>query len=226
MHARSLVHITDSLFLRVEPHLHPVPPPAWAPSHAVPTSVHIGQRAWLEMDSCSRPASEALSVSVLSRFCLLCPARQVCSGTDEDPDDKNTPFRQRPFCKYKGHTADLLDLCWSKVSLVGGSRQLCSQQFLGCFPCTVLCSMPFVAECKRSEVCLSLGAACLCGRPPPTALLSIPGIIHAAFLPCRITSCSRLPWTRRSGSGTSPGESASAVSSTLTSSRRLPSTRG
>lgn len=23
-------------------------------------------------------------------------------------------FRQRPFCKYKGHTADLLDLSWSK----------------------------------------------------------------------------------------------------------------
>ncbi|XP_068019664.1 WD repeat-containing protein 44-like [Melanerpes formicivorus] len=38
----------------------------------------------------------------------------ICSGVDEDPDDKNTPFRQRPFCKYKGHTADLLDLSWSK----------------------------------------------------------------------------------------------------------------
>lgn len=38
----------------------------------------------------------------------------VCSGNDEDPDDKNAPFRQRPFCKYKGHTADLLDLSWSK----------------------------------------------------------------------------------------------------------------
>ncbi|XP_053130291.1 WD repeat-containing protein 44 isoform X2 [Hemicordylus capensis] len=38
----------------------------------------------------------------------------VCSGTDEDLDDRNTPFRQRPFCKYKGHTADLLDLSWSK----------------------------------------------------------------------------------------------------------------
>ncbi|XP_075813589.1 WD repeat-containing protein 44 isoform X3 [Microtus pennsylvanicus] len=38
----------------------------------------------------------------------------VCSGTDEDTDDKNAPFRQRPFCKYKGHTADLLDLSWSK----------------------------------------------------------------------------------------------------------------
>lgn len=42
-------------------------------------------------------------------------SKQVCSGADEDPDDKNAPFRQRPFCKYKGHTADLLDLSWSKV---------------------------------------------------------------------------------------------------------------
>ncbi|KAM4019756.1 WD repeat-containing protein 44 [Anomaloglossus baeobatrachus] len=33
---------------------------------------------------------------------------------DVDPDDKNAPFRQVPFCKYKGHTADLLDLSWSK----------------------------------------------------------------------------------------------------------------
>ncbi|XP_012696914.1 WD repeat-containing protein 44 isoform X2 [Clupea harengus] len=38
------------------------------------------------------------------------------SGASEDPDmeDRNAPFRQVPFCKYKGHTADLLDLSWSK----------------------------------------------------------------------------------------------------------------
>lgn len=37
------------------------------------------------------------------------------SGADDlDTDDKNAPFRQVPFCKYKGHTADLLDLSWSK----------------------------------------------------------------------------------------------------------------
>uniref|UniRef100_A0A4W3HT18 WD repeat-containing protein 44 n=1 Tax=Callorhinchus milii TaxID=7868 RepID=A0A4W3HT18_CALMI len=37
------------------------------------------------------------------------------SGAEEsDPEDKNAPFRQHPFCKYKGHTADLLDLSWSK----------------------------------------------------------------------------------------------------------------
>ncbi|OXB79697.1 UNVERIFIED_CONTAM: hypothetical protein H355_011083 [Colinus virginianus] len=47
----------------------------------------------------------------------------ICSGVDEDPDDKNAPFRQRPFCKYKGHTADLLDLSWSKPSIQGVSSQ-------------------------------------------------------------------------------------------------------
>ncbi|XP_036404780.1 WD repeat-containing protein 44 [Megalops cyprinoides] len=38
------------------------------------------------------------------------------SSTPEDLDteDRNVPFRQVPFCKYKGHTADLLDLSWSK----------------------------------------------------------------------------------------------------------------
>ncbi|XP_011609871.2 WD repeat-containing protein 44 [Takifugu rubripes] len=38
------------------------------------------------------------------------------SSVPEDPEteDRNAPFRQVPFCKYKGHTADLLDLSWSK----------------------------------------------------------------------------------------------------------------
>uniref|UniRef100_A0A3P8RPI0 WD repeat-containing protein 44 n=1 Tax=Amphiprion percula TaxID=161767 RepID=A0A3P8RPI0_AMPPE len=44
----------------------------------------------------------------------------LCSSkSDTDPGVKfrkkiNAPFRQVPFCKYKGHTADLLDLSWSK----------------------------------------------------------------------------------------------------------------
>uniref|UniRef100_A0A1A7Z638 WD repeat-containing protein 44 n=1 Tax=Iconisemion striatum TaxID=60296 RepID=A0A1A7Z638_9TELE len=37
-----------------------------------------------------------------------------CIPEDPDTEDRNTPFRQIPFCKYKGHTADLLDLSWSK----------------------------------------------------------------------------------------------------------------
>ncbi|XP_053329064.1 WD repeat-containing protein 44 [Spea bombifrons] len=36
------------------------------------------------------------------------------AADDMETDDKNAPFRQVPFCKYKGHTADLLDLSWSK----------------------------------------------------------------------------------------------------------------
>ncbi|KAM9332445.1 LOW QUALITY PROTEIN: WD repeat-containing protein 44 [Pholidichthys leucotaenia] len=37
-----------------------------------------------------------------------------CISEDPDTEDRNAPFRQVPFCKYKGHTADLLDLSWSK----------------------------------------------------------------------------------------------------------------
>ncbi|XP_054481241.1 WD repeat-containing protein 44 [Anoplopoma fimbria] len=48
----------------------------------------------------------------------LCSSKSDDHGAScapEDPDtDGNAPFRQIPFCKYKGHTADLLDLSWSK----------------------------------------------------------------------------------------------------------------
>ncbi|KAJ0061975.1 hypothetical protein NL108_014689, partial [Boleophthalmus pectinirostris] len=37
-----------------------------------------------------------------------------CVPEDLETDDRSAPFRQVPFCKYKGHTADLLDLSWSK----------------------------------------------------------------------------------------------------------------
>uniref|UniRef100_A0A3Q3K1A7 WD repeat-containing protein 44 n=1 Tax=Monopterus albus TaxID=43700 RepID=A0A3Q3K1A7_MONAL len=37
-----------------------------------------------------------------------------CVPEDQDTEDRNAPFRHVPFCKYKGHTADLLDLSWSK----------------------------------------------------------------------------------------------------------------
>lgn len=41
-------------------------------------------------------------------------AAASCVPEDSETDDRNAPFRQVPFCKYKGHTADLLDLSWSK----------------------------------------------------------------------------------------------------------------
>lgn len=41
-------------------------------------------------------------------------AAASCVIEDPEADDRSAPFRQVPFCKYKGHTADLLDLSWSK----------------------------------------------------------------------------------------------------------------
>lgn len=42
------------------------------------------------------------------------PGASCCLPEDPETEDRNAPFRQVPFCKYKGHTADLLDLSWSK----------------------------------------------------------------------------------------------------------------
>ncbi|KAL4225539.1 WD repeat-containing protein 44 [Mactra antiquata] len=35
-------------------------------------------------------------------------------ATAETFEDKKGPFRTKPFCKYRGHSADLLDISWSK----------------------------------------------------------------------------------------------------------------
>uniref|UniRef100_A0A671YSW1 WD repeat-containing protein 44 n=1 Tax=Sparus aurata TaxID=8175 RepID=A0A671YSW1_SPAAU len=44
----------------------------------------------------------------------LCSSKSDDPGVNPETEDRNAPFRQVPFCKYKGHTADLLDLSWSK----------------------------------------------------------------------------------------------------------------
>lgn len=36
-------------------------------------------------------------------------------GPGDDEDAEYLPFMKQPFCIYKGHTADLLDVSWSKV---------------------------------------------------------------------------------------------------------------
>jgi hypothetical protein len=42
-------------------------------------------------------------------------------GLADDPghldpaDSGHSPFMPRPFCVYEGHSADLLDIAWSKV---------------------------------------------------------------------------------------------------------------
>jgi len=39
-------------------------------------------------------------------------------STSASADDEHTPFMKEPFCVYKGHSADLLDVSWSKVCTV------------------------------------------------------------------------------------------------------------
>ena len=39
----------------------------------------------------------------------------VYSGSDEPDDEEDAPFRSLPFSSYVGHSADVLDLAWSKV---------------------------------------------------------------------------------------------------------------
>lgn len=36
-------------------------------------------------------------------------------GLGDDEDAEYLPFMKQPFCIYRGHTADLLDVSWSKV---------------------------------------------------------------------------------------------------------------
>lgn len=59
---------------------------------------------------------------------LLSVAQFGAAVEDADTEDRNLPFRQVPFCKYKGHTADLLDLSWSKVR--GYGHQCSAEQKL------------------------------------------------------------------------------------------------
>lgn len=35
-----------------------------------------------------------------------------------DPEDLIAPFMPKPFCTFRGHTADVLDVSWSKVNKV------------------------------------------------------------------------------------------------------------
>ena len=44
-------------------------------------------------------------------------------ATSVDPDEPSV-FAKTPFCQYKGHTSDLLDVSWSKVSLWVRGRQV------------------------------------------------------------------------------------------------------
>jgi len=38
------------------------------------------------------------------------------SSRSSEEDDSRQPFMEQPLCTYYGHTADVLDLSWSKVN--------------------------------------------------------------------------------------------------------------
>jgi len=55
---------------------------------------------------------------------------QVASSAD----DEHAPFMKQPFCVYKGHSADLLDVSWSKVLL--HVQQFCASVTIMKFCCS------------------------------------------------------------------------------------------
>ena len=48
---------------------------------------------------------------------ILIYVSQLQAVGGEDEDDEHAPFMRKPFCIYRGHTADLLDLSWSKACI-------------------------------------------------------------------------------------------------------------
>ena len=64
-----------------------------------------------------------LEIPVLSCRCavrvfqLRIYVSQLQAVGGEDEDDEHAPFMRKPFCVYRGHTADLLDLSWSKARI-------------------------------------------------------------------------------------------------------------
>uniref|UniRef100_A0A2C9JF22 WD repeat-containing protein 44 n=1 Tax=Biomphalaria glabrata TaxID=6526 RepID=A0A2C9JF22_BIOGL len=62
------------------------------------------------------PAVSHDSLNSASSSDLLAAANDPLKELNQQSDDDeiNAPFRKTPFCVYKGHTADLLDLSWSK----------------------------------------------------------------------------------------------------------------
>ncbi|XP_059148415.1 WD repeat-containing protein 44-like isoform X2 [Physella acuta] len=57
-------------------------------------------------DSLNSASSSDLSAAAMD------PLKELNKQTEDD--EVNAPFHRKPFCVYKGHTADLLDISWSK----------------------------------------------------------------------------------------------------------------
>ena len=58
------------------------------------------------------------SVSQFAFFFLFLPVLQGAATEPESLEDATKIFAVKPFCTYVGHTADLLDVSWSKVTSI------------------------------------------------------------------------------------------------------------
>lgn len=49
----------------------------------------------------------------------------VETSSQHSQEDIWAPFVSKSFCCYRGHTADILDICWSKVSHICWIELIC-----------------------------------------------------------------------------------------------------
>ncbi|XP_064638857.1 WD repeat-containing protein 44-like isoform X2 [Lineus longissimus] len=65
------------------------------------------------LNSEEREHMPEISADAMSRSSVQTEV-EGASGVMEEDEYRNAPFARKPFCSYRGHTADLLDLSWSK----------------------------------------------------------------------------------------------------------------
>ncbi|KAK7090866.1 hypothetical protein V1264_010610 [Littorina saxatilis] len=65
----------------------------------------------LNTTSCEGSATASAAAGASPGQSTLDPLKEL---NQEQEDDPMAPFMSKPFCTYKGHTADLLDVSWSK----------------------------------------------------------------------------------------------------------------
>ena len=65
-----------------------------------------------ELDSCPSSGSEAMAHVI---YLFMWFVDSLSRLQEDDSNVSRQPFMEQPLCSYYGHTADVLDLSWSKV---------------------------------------------------------------------------------------------------------------
>lgn len=92
-----------------------------------------------------------------------------------EEDEVTAPFRPRPFCVYKGHTADLLDLSWSKVCVcIKKKNVILTSQTFGSISESFMkkCLPGYRCRLKTSWARINSRQKCLYHRHKPHLLVS------------------------------------------------------